>query len=219
MSTSPLQIPSVALVRHGQTDWNKERSFQGSSEVSLNATGIEQARAAAEALRTDAASRWGSPWDVILTSPQLRARETAEIIAEHLGLEAPRVVAGLKERSYGPYEGRAYGDLDKETFTYLFPAHLPNVEEIEARGKELGILEGVESSKDAGHRAVTALAEALQGNPGQRVIAVSHGSTTRCLLNTLDEWNISNPGLSNCDIRYLTPAQEAHLHHFRNALP
>ena len=86
MSTSPLQIPSLALVRHGQTDWNKERRFQGSSEVPLNPTGIEQARAAAEALRTDAASRWGSPWDVILTSPQLRARETAEIIAEHLSL-------------------------------------------------------------------------------------------------------------------------------------
>lgn len=219
MTTSPNHIPSLALVRHGQTDWNRERRFQGSSEVPLNATGIEQARAAAETLRTDVSSRWGSPWDVILTSPQLRARETAEIIAEHLGLEAPRVVAGLKERSYGPYEGRAYGDLDKETLTYLFPPLLPNVEEIEARGKELGILEGVETSKDAGLRAASALAEALRGNPGQRIVAVSHGSTARCLLNALDEWNISNPVLSNCDIRYLTPAQEAHLHHIRNALP
>ena len=62
------------LIRHGETDYNKERKIQGSCDIPLNEYGRELARETAEGLKD-------IPFDVIFTSPLCRARETAEWIA------------------------------------------------------------------------------------------------------------------------------------------
>lgn len=85
----------LTLVRHGETDWNRDRRIQGSTDIPLNDTGREQARAAAATVRGD----------IVVASDLSRARETAQIIADELGLPAPRVYPGLRERAYGDAEG------------------------------------------------------------------------------------------------------------------
>lgn len=94
-------MTALTLIRHGETDWNRARRIQGSTDIPLNDTGREQARAAAAALRAR-----GSDLPVTVVSSDLsRARETAEIIAAELGVAGPRLYPGLRERSYGEAEG------------------------------------------------------------------------------------------------------------------
>ena len=88
----------VAFVRHGQTDWNRDDRMQGSSDIPLNNTGREQAQAVIHALGDRS-------WDVVVSSPLLRARETAEIVATSLGLELGPSYPEFVERSYGSLEG------------------------------------------------------------------------------------------------------------------
>jgi broad specificity phosphatase PhoE len=89
------------FVRHGETDWNRERRFQGSADIPLNARGESQAEtaraiAAALGLKSIAVSSLG------------RARRTAEIINRGLGLALTELPA-LREFHCGPYEGSTDG--------------------------------------------------------------------------------------------------------------
>lgn len=91
---------TIALIRHGQTDWNAEGRFQGHTDIPLNDVGRGQARDTALAL-----AEAGTRWRAIVSSPLQRARETAAIIAEVLGLELGPALPTWMERSYGIYEG------------------------------------------------------------------------------------------------------------------
>lgn len=90
-------IPLI-LVRHGQTDWSRTGRYQGCCDLPLIAEGREQALQIGLRLR-------GEGVKSILTSPLRRARETAEIVAETLGLDAPDVDHRLAELAYGTWEG------------------------------------------------------------------------------------------------------------------
>lgn len=92
---------TIALIRHGQTDWNAAGLFQGITDIPLNDTGRSQARETARSL-----AEGGIDWQAIVSSPLQRARETAEIIASELGLELGPALAEWTERSYGIYEGQ-----------------------------------------------------------------------------------------------------------------
>ena len=65
---------SFLCIRHGTTDWNRQRRFQGRTDIPLNDEGIAQAHAAARRLQD-------VPIDIIVSSPLIRALRTAEIIA------------------------------------------------------------------------------------------------------------------------------------------
>ena len=67
----------LGLFRHGQTDWNVDLRLQGTAEIPLNSHGVEQVKNATKHL--DLLS-----WDVVLTSPLGRAKETADIILAEL---------------------------------------------------------------------------------------------------------------------------------------
>ena len=85
------------LVRHGETEWNREHRIQGHADASLNATGIEQARCLASRLA-------GTRIDATYTSDVSRTRKTAEIVVEGRGIEV-RELSDLRERNYGRWEG------------------------------------------------------------------------------------------------------------------
>ncbi len=91
------------LVRHGQTDWNLEGRFQGQSDTPLNQTGRIEAQSLADQLK-------GQAFSAIFTSDLLRAKETADIIAEVLGL---RVISEprLREINQGEWEGLFVEDI------------------------------------------------------------------------------------------------------------
>jgi len=97
-------VTTLLLVRHGETDWNAERRWQGHADVPLNARGREQARVLAERLATDGRV------DAVYSSDLSRARDTAEIVARRFGIT---VVADpdLREIDVGSREGRT-GETD-----------------------------------------------------------------------------------------------------------
>jgi uncharacterized phosphatase len=88
----------LALVRHGETDWNLHGRLQGSSDIPLNSTGRAQASEAVYELE-------GRRWDLLVSSPLSRAAETADIIGAHLGIERTATYADLAERHFGAAEG------------------------------------------------------------------------------------------------------------------
>ena len=94
-------MTALILIRHGETDWNRDRRIQGATDIPLNDAGRAQAHKAATTLR----ERLDLAGVTIASSDLSRARETAEIIAADLDLEAPRTYRGLRERSYGEAEG------------------------------------------------------------------------------------------------------------------
>ena len=99
----------IYIIRHGQTEINQRHALQGRSDYPLNEAGIREARNAAEALKTVA-------FDRVFTSPLMRARQTAEIVAP--GLEQV-IDSRLIEMDYGPYEGADLYHLPREVLTFF----------------------------------------------------------------------------------------------------
>lgn len=88
----------LLIVRHGKTNWNKEKRAAGLSNVALNQDGIEQAQNLRDKLKD-------TNIDIIISSPLIRAIKTAEIINENYNLDII-VDEGATERNLGIYEGQ-----------------------------------------------------------------------------------------------------------------
>lgn len=96
------------FVRHGETDWNAEKRMQGQWESNLNDKGRAQA---------DVNGRWlaGLGIQHVWSSPQVRVRQTAEIISQHMPLaQNPQFDDRLKEWSAGDWSGMLYEDIAVE---------------------------------------------------------------------------------------------------------
>jgi broad specificity phosphatase PhoE len=77
-------VTTILLARHGETQWNLERRWQGWADPPLNDTGRAQAQALAQQLRD-------TPFDAVYTSDLRRAHETAEIVAAPHGVPVARI--------------------------------------------------------------------------------------------------------------------------------
>ncbi|KIC68911.1 histidine phosphatase family protein [Pseudarthrobacter phenanthrenivorans] len=152
-----MTLTTFALVRHGQTDWNAERRLQGSTDIPLNDVGRGQARAAVGILAP-------YEWDAIVSSPLSRAAETADLIAEGLGLTVARRVPELTERSFGPAEGMQAG---------------PELEALRVPGG----FKGAESEEEAADRGIAALEALAEEFRGRRLLVVTHGTLLRVTLS------------------------------------
>jgi probable phosphoglycerate mutase len=148
----------LILVRHGQTDWNAAGRIQGRSDNPLNSHGRVQAMRAGESLL-------GGPWDVLASSPLLRARQTAGLIGLRLELRLHSVVPGLVERDYGAAEGKPAAGF------------VPG---------ELDALDGgAEPAEAVACRGVAALRGLLSQYPDRAIIAVTHGTLLRLALTEI----------------------------------
>jgi len=154
-------VPTIPLllIRHGESTWNAARRWQGHADPPLSETGRGQARRAGTRLAAlDGDATIGTVW----SSDLRRARETAELIAEGLGLE-PRVHAGVKERTAGPWEGLTREEIERGWPGYLSRRLRP---------------QGFESDADLAERVIPALTEIanLVAGEGHGVPAiVTHG--------------------------------------------
>lgn len=146
----------LALIRHGQTDWNRAGRMQGRTNIPLNAAGRAQASELARSL-TD-----GEPWDAVVSSPLARATMTAEVLANQLELGAVLPVAELVERSFGAAEGMSPAEALERWPDRQYP--------------------DMEGAQAVAARASRALERIAERHPQQRVLAVSHGSFIRHLL-------------------------------------
>ncbi|MDE2582715.1 MAG: histidine phosphatase family protein [Rhodospirillales bacterium] len=101
----PISDPvRLLLVRHGQTDWNREGRYQGRSDPPLAPEGSASVKALAERLR-------GVPIAALLTSPLRRAAETADLLAQALGLPPPQIDPRLTELAFGAWEGLTQAEV------------------------------------------------------------------------------------------------------------
>ncbi|MGF3055179.1 histidine phosphatase family protein [Microbacterium sp. YY-01] len=153
----------LTLVRHGQTDWNLARRIQGATDIPLNDTGRDDARRAAAELS-------GGYHHRVWASPLSRAHETAQIIAQSLGLAEPELHAGLRERTFGEAEG------------------IPVEEYIEKYSTWHTTVPGSETFDEVTDRALTALEEISRESRrraapvAESLIVVAHGGVIRALL-------------------------------------
>jgi broad specificity phosphatase PhoE len=170
------------LVRHGETDWNAEKRIQGSIERSLNEQGKAQAEQTGKTLSQIGAS-------VIYSSPQIRAKETAEIIGKHF----PHTLhfhAQLREGEYGSAEG-----MTRDEFQSYYRRALDQKKSLPKEEKlKFKIVPDGESSFELASRLHPALLEIAQKHVGEKIIVVTHGFAMRALIayvSTIDEEDIS----------------------------
>lgn len=104
---NPHQGPRLLLVRHGETQWNRESRFQGIKDIPLNDNGKEQGRKAAEFLKD-------VDLDFAVTSPMLRPKETAEIILQYHPEVKLESDSQLQEICHGLWEGKLESEIEAE---------------------------------------------------------------------------------------------------------
>ena len=155
----------IYLVRHGQTEFNRERRIQGHVDSPLTELGVRQARAVggllADLIRDPAGWR-------IVSSPLGRARATADVISTRLGGLSVDLDDRLKEMSWGAFDGRLRAELEAE--------------EPETFGRTGWAFDAAtgESYEAVSERVGAWLAD-LPPEPERRVIAVAHGISGRVL--------------------------------------
>jgi probable phosphoglycerate mutase len=155
----------IYLVRHGQTEFNRERRIQGHVDSPLTALGVRQAKAVGRLLAD--LIREPEGWRIV-SSPLGRAHATAELISARLGGLPVELDARLKEMSWGAYDGRLRAELEAaepETFGrtgWAFDA---------ATGE----------TYEAVSARVGAWLADLPPEPERRIIAVTHGISGRVL--------------------------------------
>lgn len=148
----------VYLIRHGETDWNLEGKLQGREDIPLNDNGIRQAELCAKAFI-------GIGIKTIITSPLMRARRTAEIIAEIIGTNRITLDEGLIERDFGTLAGIPY---DKRKYFDTF-----------------GIEEGIELWEDLSKRLIDCLRSNADKYIHEDIIMVSHGAAINAVVSVL----------------------------------
>jgi broad specificity phosphatase PhoE len=157
----------IYLIRHGQTEFNREDRVQGRVDSPLTELGVEQARAMGARLRAIVDETPGD-W-TLQASPLGRARQTAAIIAEVAGLPEARIDERLIEVGYGVFEGFTRAELDQRWPEYA------GVNGIFGRAL------GGETFDDLSVRVAGWLTEARQAPPGRRTVAVTHAGVARTM--------------------------------------
>ncbi|MEV8357590.1 histidine phosphatase family protein [Microbacterium sp. NPDC076895] len=162
----------LTLIRHGETDWNRARLIQGSTDIPLNDTGREQARQTADRLSgvldDPAAAR-------IVSSDLSRARETAQIIADQWGSPAPLAYPALRERAYGDAEGVTIEDFAARWGDW-YTSEVPGAESRELL--RLRAFEGFD----------TLVTDALRSQPDvTHIFVVTHGALIRSVIHHVSD--------------------------------
>lgn len=158
----------IILIRHGETDWNKEQVFRGKIDVPLNQRGLAQARGVRHALE-------GAAIDALYASPLARAFDTARAFAEGRNLEI-RVGEGFSDIDFGSWQGLAHQQV-KEQFPDLYATWMTDPHLVTfPRGETL---------LKVGKRAMAALERAIETNPGKTIAIVSHRVVNKVILCTV----------------------------------
>jgi len=167
-------MPTLALVRHGQSLWNLENRFTGWVDVPLTALGKDEARKAGERLT-------GQHFDVAYTSVLTRAQETLRIIMEVAGFDDLPIIRdqALNERHYGDLQGlnkaetaERYGKEQVHTWRRSYATPPPNGEAL----------------KNTAERTLPFFERAILGDTkqGKDVLVVAHGNSNRSIVMQLD---------------------------------
>ena len=173
-------MTELVLIRHGETDMNRELRFQGHVNVGLNAIGLEQARRLATRMAGEAA-------DAVYASDLLRARQTAEPIAGELALQ-PVSESGLREQSFGRVDGMRVDDIQRD-----HPEAWAGWLRFE---EDFAMPEG-ESTREFHARVMEAVQRVVAAHPMQRVVVVTHGGVLDMIYRTARSLGLNGPRQSD----------------------
>lgn len=177
-------MTELILIRHGETDWNRELRFQGQVDVPLNEIGQAQARRVAQRL---AAERI----DVLVSSDLVRAQQTARPVAEQSkapGLSVPQLDTGLREQSFGLVDGMRVPDI-KAAHTQAWHQWI--------RFDADFAFEGGESTRQFHARVIAALRALVQQHSNKTLAVVTHGGVLDMVYRTARALPLSGPRQSD----------------------
>ncbi|MFQ5937608.1 MAG: 2,3-diphosphoglycerate-dependent phosphoglycerate mutase [Acidiferrobacterales bacterium] len=204
---------SLVLLRHGESDWNRENRFTGWTDVGLSEAGCREARQAGELLKAQ-----GYAFDIAYTSVLKRAIDTLSITLDVMGQTSIPVVKAwqLNERHYGALQGlnkaetaKQYGNEQVHIWRRSYTTRPPALSEDDPRHPRFDLnyaglgrsqLPATESLKDTLERVLPywhdRIVPTLQ--QGQRVIISAHGNSLRALVKHLD--NVSDEEIPKLNI-------------------
>ncbi len=182
----------ICIVRHGETDWNVAQRMQGHFDLALNATGEAQARAVGQYFA-------GMQAQALYSSDLLRARQTAQPIAQALGLPVQGLPA-LRERNFGRFEGMTLEEIATE--------NEGSERTLECRDPEYAPPGGGESLRQLGLRVVTCIDRLVSVHGGETIVLVTHGGVLDIInrrargltLATPRDFDVPNTGINWVDI-------------------
>ena len=162
--------PRLLLVRHGETEWNRESRFQGQIDIPLNENGRAQAAQAREFLKE-------IPIDGAISSSMMRPKETAEIILQHHSEVSLAVTEGLWEISHGQWEGK---------FEHEIKADYPGMLEAWQTQPETVQMPDGENLQDVWNRVVKSwkeiVAQYSQQETPKTILVVAHDAVNKAIL-------------------------------------
>lgn len=158
------------IVRHGLTDWNVEKKLQGQSDIPLNKEGEKQAiKAAKEYFK-------GINFAIAFSSDLVRAKRTAQIIAleKKIALKTTQL---LRERDFGPLEGKKTKDIEKELRL--------DIKEFRVLADEQLAKLNMETNEQMMGRFIRFLRETAVAYLDKNILVVTHGSLMRIFLEKI----------------------------------
>ena len=173
-------MTNIILIRHGQTDANRQYLIQGRIDNPLNSTGIDQARATAHYLKNHAID-----FDCVYSSPLERAVTTAQTILDIINPDMDIITHdGLIERDFGDFEGHK---IDDNYFQLVNNDLIPNMENHPVLEK----------------RVFETLTEIANANLSKKILIVTHSHVIKAMLVHLVEGFKYSSFLPNCAINIL----------------
>src|SRR5699024_156997 len=172
-------MTKIGFIRHGCTDWNKDRRAQGHTDIPLCEEGYVQAEKLANRLA-------GETWNVIYSSDLKRAKQTAETIAKRIKDIDIHLDARLRERHGGQIEGT-------------------RVEErVEKWGENwIGLDLGMKTGEEIIAGGMACLEEIIANHQDENILIVSHGAFIKQILRTLFPDKDVEGSLDNCSVTVL----------------
>ena len=181
------QATRILAIRHGETLWNVDSRIQGHLDIGLNDTGRWQAERLGMALKDE-------PIAAIYASDLSRAHDTALAVSRHTGVPV-QAEPGLRERSFGEFEGRTFAEIEKELpeqaqrWRQRDPTFTP------AGGESLLMLEA---------RVLNVAARLAAQHPGEQIALFAHGgvmdilyrAATRLDLQAARTWALGNTAIN-----------------------
>jgi alpha-ribazole phosphatase len=160
-----LMVRRLILLRHGETDWNREGRYLGQKDVDLSLWGERQVQLAAERLD-------GERIEAIYASDLIRTRRTAEIIAASRGLTV-KTDSRFRELNFGAWEGLTYEEISTRFRRELKAWEEDPVNQTPPRGESLAALV---------RRVSQAWQEIIRKDRASTILLVGHGGPLRVLL-------------------------------------
>jgi len=193
---------NLILVRHGQSQWNKERRFTGWADIDLTNQGKSQAKYAGELIK-----KLNIDFHTCFTSNLKRAINSLDIILESLNNKKVEIIRTelLNERHYGGLTGlnkdetiKKYGEKQVKIWRRSFDIPPPKMESIHPYKNKIKSDILSESLKDTFERVIPFFKEKIEKKLSENVIISAHGNSIRSLCKYL--FDISNEEISKLEI-------------------